>query len=132
MPLTTLSASRLHSDQSSTSLPAIVELIDYWFAVVLSIAVLPALSSTVLLIIVLVMRKSPGLLFLIKDSPLMPYLLLLPNRLQQILIVLLGRQRGLIPPSKLYCPSLFLLEIGKADQFFSFSFVILPQLYVSG
>ena len=104
MPQTTLSASGLRCDQSSVSLPAIFELIDYLFAVVLTISVLPDLPSAVLLIVALVMKRSLGLLFLIEDSPLMPYLLLLPNRLQHIVIVLLGHQRGQIPPSKPHCP----------------------------
>ena len=104
MPQTTLSASGPRSDQFFVSIPTIVELIDYLFVVVLTIAVLPAPPSIVLLLVVLAIKRSPGLLFLIKDSPLMPCLLLLPNRLQNIVIVLLGHQRGQIPPSKLHCP----------------------------
>ena len=104
MPQTTLSTSGLRCDQSSVSLPAIVELIDYLFAVVLTIAILPTLLSAVLLIVALAIKRYPGLLFLIKDSPLMPCLLLLPNRLQHIVIVVLGHQRGQIPPSKPHFP----------------------------
>ena len=132
MPQTTLSTSELRYDQSSVSLPAIFELIDYLFVVVLTIVVLPAPPSAVLLLVVLAIKRSLGLLFLIKDSPLMPYLLLLPNRLQHIVIVLLGHQSGQIPPSKPRCQSLFVLGIGKVDQSFSSSSVILPQLCVLG
>ena len=102
-PMTTLSASGLRCGQSFVSLPAIVELVDCLLAVVSTIAILPAPLSALLQLAMPVIRRFPGLLFSIKDSPLMPCLLLLLNRLQHIVTVLSGHQRGQIPPSKPHC-----------------------------
>ena len=59
----TISASGLHCDQSFVSLHEILELIDYLFVVVLTIVVLLAPLSVVLLLVVPAIKRFPGLLF---------------------------------------------------------------------